>query len=202
MLVRYDPTIPELFETEEVAVALSHLAVMLHEAQSVVACVGAGMSTAAGVQVRARMCSLLANIPLSLPPYTGLSLARRRALRDRIRTTRLFKQLPLLPYSSFDPLQAPFTSAIPRPLLRLRLHLSHLPLGSLAVHFVAQGASGRHCATEEGARGGGHRYACFVEAAEEDGQAREGLLAEHRRVGGRRGHEVCRAARLDAGEEC
>ncbi|ORY84120.1 DHS-like NAD/FAD-binding domain-containing protein [Leucosporidium creatinivorum] len=50
MLVRYDPTLPEFFETEEVAVALSHIAVMLHEAEGVVALLGAGVSTAAGVQ--------------------------------------------------------------------------------------------------------------------------------------------------------
>lgn len=45
---------------EEVAVALSHIAVMLHEAQSVVALLGAGVSTAAGVQVRARLNPLIA----------------------------------------------------------------------------------------------------------------------------------------------
>lgn len=53
MLVRYDPALPEFFETEEVAVALSHIAVMLHQARDVVALLGAGISTAAGVQVRA-----------------------------------------------------------------------------------------------------------------------------------------------------
>lgn len=89
MLVRYEPKLPEYFETEEVAVALSHIAVMLHEAQSVVALLGAGVSTAAGVQVRARLYPLIVDISLTQSPSTGLSLERRRPLRVRINSTHL-----------------------------------------------------------------------------------------------------------------
>lgn len=52
MLVEYDASLPEWLESEQVAVALSHIAVQLHQAERVVALLGAGVSTAAGIQVR------------------------------------------------------------------------------------------------------------------------------------------------------
>ncbi|KAM0791592.1 hypothetical protein ACM66B_006035 [Microbotryomycetes sp. NB124-2] len=50
LVVRWDASLPPLLEPEEDAVALSHVLVALHESWNVVACLGAGASTSAGLQ--------------------------------------------------------------------------------------------------------------------------------------------------------
>ena len=52
MLIRYDPELPPYYEAEESAVAFSHLVTSLAESTRVIAMLGAGVSTAAGIQVR------------------------------------------------------------------------------------------------------------------------------------------------------